>query len=91
MNNTALDTVLDMTKFQTTETQLESYIETLRSTVAMLNSRIGELQDTLSQVRGKITQLKDDNIILESSFSFRILEQVLPDENHNYQQLKMSK
>jgi uncharacterized protein YukE len=66
MNNTALDTVLDMTKFQTTETQLESYIETLRSTVAMLNSRIGELQDTLSQVRGKITQLKDDNIILES-------------------------
>ena len=56
------DTVLDMTKFQTTETQLESYIETLRNTVAMLNSRIGELQETLSQVRGKITQLKDDNM-----------------------------
>jgi prefoldin subunit 5 len=51
-----------MTKFQTTETQLESYIETLRSSVAMLNNRINELQETLSQVRGKMTQLKDDNM-----------------------------
>ncbi|MEK7395899.1 MAG: hypothetical protein AAB116_03070 [Candidatus Poribacteria bacterium] len=56
------DTMLDMTKFQTTETQLESYIETLRSSVAMLNNRINELQETLSQVHGKMTQLKDDNM-----------------------------
>jgi prefoldin subunit 5 len=52
-------TVLDVVKFQTTETQLESYIETLKSTVAMLNNRIGELQETLSQVREKVTQLRD--------------------------------
>ncbi len=56
------DTKLDMAKFQATETQLENYIETLRSTVAMLDNRIGELQETLSQVRGKITQLKSDDI-----------------------------
>ena len=62
MKYTVLDTVLDIVKFQATKTQLESHIETLRTTVAMLNYRIDELQETLSQVRGKVTQLKDDDI-----------------------------
>jgi len=53
---------LDMVKFQTTETQLENYIETLRNTVSILNSRINELQETLSQVRGKISQIKREDV-----------------------------
>lgn len=63
-------TELDMEKFQVTETQLEGYIDTLRSTVAMLNSRISELQETLSQVRGKMAQSKNDNISIMDHSKF---------------------
>ena len=64
------DTALDMVKFQTTETQLESYIETLRSAVTTLNSRISDLQETLSQVRGKMTQLKNDDMSIANYSEF---------------------
>jgi hypothetical protein len=52
--------IINKPEIQVTETQIESYIETLNKTVIMLNNKINELKKTLLEIReGRYTSIKD--------------------------------